>query len=214
MSVDPQENPVFHDWTKAYLIYCDGSEYTGSVDDPISYKDTKLYFRGYNNTLEQFRFLDEKYDFYNGETIVLTGESAGGMGTFFYSNYLADNTKTARVLAIPDSGVFLVNFFSIIAGGPIMRYAAYSLMNFVNAERRAFPIGQCIDDHSDDILECYTTSNLTNYFKVPMLIVESPYDSFSIKNIVFTSCLSNSRPPYSLAKCNDSTREFIENYRT
>ena len=88
LSTKPEENPLFHDWTKIYLIYCDGTEYTGSLSDPIRYKDANLYFRGYNNALEQFRFLDEHFDIYRGEAIVLTGVSAGGMGTFFYSNLL------------------------------------------------------------------------------------------------------------------------------
>jgi hypothetical protein len=88
LSTDPKRNPVFHDWTKIFLIYCDGSEYTGNKTDPISYKDAKLYFRGHSNVLEFFRYMDEQFDFYNGKRIVLTGVSAGGMGTYFYSNYL------------------------------------------------------------------------------------------------------------------------------
>jgi hypothetical protein len=58
ISTDPVRNPLFHDWNKFFFIYCDGSEYTGSRTDPVSYKDAQLYFRGYNNVLEQFRFLD------------------------------------------------------------------------------------------------------------------------------------------------------------
>ena len=39
------------------MAYCDGSEYSGTLDDPIIYKDKKLYFRGYNNTIEQLSFM-------------------------------------------------------------------------------------------------------------------------------------------------------------
>lgn len=38
--------------------------------------------------MEQFYFLDKQFDFYNADTIVLTGVSAGGIGTYLYSNYL------------------------------------------------------------------------------------------------------------------------------
>ena len=51
LSTDPKRNPVFHDWTKIFLIYCDGSEYTGNKTDPVAYKDTNLYFRGHSNVL-------------------------------------------------------------------------------------------------------------------------------------------------------------------
>jgi len=59
LSTDPARNPVFHDWTKVWAFYCDGSEYTGSKNDPVSYKDQSLYFRGYNNVLEMFHYLDQ-----------------------------------------------------------------------------------------------------------------------------------------------------------
>lgn len=82
LSTDPDVNPVFYDWTKVFIISCDGMAHQGARPEPIQYKGTKLYFRGTNNTLQQFAYLDEKYDFYNQDTIVLMGISAGGMGTF------------------------------------------------------------------------------------------------------------------------------------
>jgi len=47
-----------------------------------------------------------------------------------------------------------------------------------------------------------------------MLIVESPYDSYSINIIVYTDCLKNQNPPFSLHNCDSSTRAAIEDYRT
>jgi hypothetical protein len=61
-------------------------------------------------------------------------------------------------------------------------------------------------DNKDDPLECYTTSNLTQYLKAPMLIVQSPYDAYSIENIVYTDCMTNEDEPFSLEKCNQTVR--------
>ena len=108
----PEKNPNFHDWTKVVMVYCDGSEYSGTLDEPIQYKDKQLYFRGYNNTIEQLRFMNEHFDFYNGDSIVITGISAGGIATYLYSNYLMENTKKAKVYAMPDSGLFITEFYS------------------------------------------------------------------------------------------------------
>jgi len=47
---------------------------------------------------------------------VLTGVSAGGVAAFLYANYLYENTNTAKVLAIPDSGLFVTEFFSPLVG--------------------------------------------------------------------------------------------------
>ena len=78
---------------------------------------------------------------------------------------------------------------------------------------KGFPIKECFDDNKEDILECYTTANLTKYLKVPMMIVESPYDSYSIENVVFTDCLTNKRPPFSMEDCGSGPRKVIEDYR-
>lgn len=78
----------------------------------IEYKDAKLHFRGSRNVMEQFRYLDLKHDFYNGEAIVITGVSAGGMATYQWSNYLVEHTKKAKVFAIPDSGFFITDYYS------------------------------------------------------------------------------------------------------
>ena len=88
LSTLAKSNPNFHDWTKIFIIYCDGSEFTGSRKDPIKFKNVSLYFRGYNNTLEQFRYMGEKFDIYNGDSIVITGDSSGGIASFIYSNHL------------------------------------------------------------------------------------------------------------------------------
>jgi hypothetical protein len=75
-------NKLFHDWTKVFVIYCDGSLYFGHRKDPVLHKNRKLFFRGANNTFEVFSYLDKNYDIYNGEKIVLTGISAGGVAAF------------------------------------------------------------------------------------------------------------------------------------
>ena len=93
--------------------------------------------------MEQFRFLDQRFDFYNKEAIVLTGVSAGGMGTFFYSNYLMENTKTSKVYAIPDSGLFLVDYLTPTVSKQVLRAACTPLFNLINNNNKGFPIAQC-----------------------------------------------------------------------
>lgn len=63
---------------------------------------------------ETFNYMHEKYDFYNKDTILMTGVSAGGIATYFWMNYLYDNTKSSKVFAFPDSGLFRVDFVSPI----------------------------------------------------------------------------------------------------
>jgi hypothetical protein len=39
--------------------------------------------------------------------IVVVGQSAGGLATFLWSNYIANHAKQAKVWASPDCGIFL-----------------------------------------------------------------------------------------------------------
>ena len=75
-------NPVFYDWTKIYIPYCDGSTHQGYRETPVNYRGRDLYFRGTQNTLEHFSYLDKNYDFYNKDTIVVSGGSAGGEAAY------------------------------------------------------------------------------------------------------------------------------------
>lgn len=94
--------------------------------------------------IELFAYLDEHFDFYNGDSIVLTGESSGGLGTYFYSNYLFERTKKAKMYAIPDSGLFLVDFYSPFAGAQTIRLVTSSLVKLLNPNSKGFPIPECI----------------------------------------------------------------------
>ena len=86
LSTDPQ-NSKFANWTKIVIRYCDGSQHQGHVDEPVSYKDAKLYFRGAANTRSHFQWLINRYKINKAEKVLLTGASAGGIGTFIWTNY-------------------------------------------------------------------------------------------------------------------------------
>jgi hypothetical protein len=64
--------------------------------------------------------MDDSYDFYHGEEIVVTGVSAGGMAVYQWSNYVLDNTKKAKVYSIPDSGMFITDYYSPIVGKKVI----------------------------------------------------------------------------------------------
>lgn len=65
--------------------------------------------------------MSERYDWYNGGKIIIGGGSAGGIATFEWSNYLVDNTKKAKIFALPDSGLFITDYTSPIYNKKILR---------------------------------------------------------------------------------------------
>ena len=49
------------------------------------------------------------HDFASAKEIVITGLSAGGIGTFLWSNYVKTIVKSPEiVVSVPDSGVYVL----------------------------------------------------------------------------------------------------------
>jgi len=100
----------FKNWTKVFMKYCDGSGHQGSRKDPVSYKDSKLYFRGKDVTIANLNAVDKIYGLFTGKVtnLILSGCSAGGLASYMWANYLFDKIRpTTKYWVIPDSGMFL-----------------------------------------------------------------------------------------------------------
>lgn len=106
LSDDPKNS--FHEYTKVFMKYCDGSGHQGSRSAALPYKDAKLYFRGQNITEATFAELERTEGFFSKATdIIVSGSSAGGLATFTWVNYVRSKAKAKNVYAVPDSGIFL-----------------------------------------------------------------------------------------------------------
>lgn len=46
-----------------------------------------------------------------------------------------------------------------------------------------------------------------------MLIIESPYDQWSMNNILGVQCLQNKNAPFSIQHCNDTVLKVINDYK-
>lgn len=111
MNPDPKINPTFHNWTRVFVPYCDGSLHQGFKSNSIEYKGKKLYFRGENNTQAHFDFLHKNFNFFDASKIVISGTSAGAMATYSWGNYVYSRALNKQsVFLMPDSGIFLTDF--------------------------------------------------------------------------------------------------------
>jgi hypothetical protein len=54
LSFDEDINPLYYNWNKIFIPYCDGTFHQGSARNPIQYKGVNLFFRGSNNTIAHF----------------------------------------------------------------------------------------------------------------------------------------------------------------
>jgi hypothetical protein len=110
---DPATNPLTHDWNKVELQYCDGFSYSGNNDTVgrVSQagvgSDLPLYFRGARNLQAVLQHLTAHAGLGDATHLVLSGDSAGGLGTYWHADYVATFAPKALVVAAPDSGFFL-----------------------------------------------------------------------------------------------------------
>lgn len=58
--------------------------------------------------------MEKTYDVFNKDKIIVSGKSAGGIATYLYSDLFYEKTVKAKVFAVPDSGLFLTDYYSPI----------------------------------------------------------------------------------------------------
>ncbi|PHT93332.1 Pectin acetylesterase 11, partial [Capsicum annuum] len=98
-------NPEFYNWNRVRVKYCDGSSFTGDVEqvDP----ENELYFRGariFTAIVEDLWSKGMK----NAENAILSGTSAGGLPTILNCDkFKCLFPKDARVKCVADAGFFI-----------------------------------------------------------------------------------------------------------
>ena len=135
------------------------------------------------------------------------------MATFQWVQYLKEHTKTSKVYGMPDSGLFLTDFYSPIVEKKVIRVETENLLKLVGKDEKELPgpVRKCIEK-LDDLVSCYDASNYAENIHAPLFLIQSTYDFWVIKNLLVTKCPTNSQPPFSIANCNETTRAAIKEY--
>ena len=147
---------------------------------------------------------------------MVSGLSAGGVATYYWVDYVKYHTKTSKVYGMPDSGMFISDYYS-----PIFK-KQYALNRFMNLQKLVGtptdsvdippPVQKCIDK-TQNITYCKTSTVYLDYVESPLMIIESPYDQWAIDNIAGARCKTGDFWPYSLENCNATYLSAIEDYR-
>lgn len=208
---DPKQNINFYNWHRFDLPYCDGSGHQGHITEPVKVKNETLYFRGHLNTIEAFLFVFDTIDYKDIDNIVLTGCSAGGLATFYWTQYLADYVKlynkNIKVYGIPDSG-FFVNHINLKTKDNDFFLKQQILFNEVNKE--VPPVSKdCVRDNLSEMHNCLMAENLFKYIKVPFLMIQPGYDAWQLQNIFSQDCSANNN----INKCDEQNKKLAHEYK-
>jgi O-palmitoleoyl-L-serine hydrolase len=129
---DPVGNPAVWDWNMVQIPYCSQDLWTGTVTVPSNETTFGLYFSGHWILDSVVRELLHGYDLDLATDVVLTGESAGGIGVTPNLDWLAEVLgSNVRVVGAPVAGLY---YFADPYTGP-----GHTTSYLANFEESAWP---------------------------------------------------------------------------
>ncbi|KAK3027579.1 hypothetical protein RJ639_042348 [Escallonia herrerae] len=169
-------NPEFHDWNRIFVRYCDGSSFTGDVEevDPA----TNLHFRGARIFQAVMQELLGK-GMNNASNALLTGCSAGGLASILHcDNFRELMPATARVKCASDAGFFL--HAKDYAGGNRSEDLFYKV---VQLHRSAANLPPSCTSKMEPTL-CFYPQYVVPQIQTPLFILNSAFDTYQIQHIL------------------------------
>ena len=200
-----KHNPIFYDWNKVIIKYCDGMGHLSNKDN------YGLFFRGLNNTLGIIDYINEKFNFKNADKVIISGYSAGAISALQWSKFIDNYTlKKNNTFLIIDSGIFVSidknnknegerNFDNLMKD--IVKYSGdndivlKSYCKYYNNEEERF--------------KCYIPEIMINEVKIPILVLQNEMDSWMISHFLKESCFFNFK---FLNNCSPDKIKKIQNY--
>lgn len=205
------ESPNFFNWHRFDLPYCDGSFHQGHISKPVEFNGTQLYFRGVQNVRTTLEYITKQIDLNQIEMVVITGGSTGGYATFTWSQHISDMFKkinpNLKVYGIPDSG-FFVDYYNYITKDRDYYVQNRLFYQIVNKEIPPLT-NECLKDHPNNEDLCLFPEHFVRYSKVPMLILQSGYDSSNLWETVGLHCVDNN----TLSNCNADDQKYAHIFK-
>ena len=166
-------NPLFFNWNKIMINYCDGSNHQGYSEEPYQFKGNNIWFRGYNNTFSTFEYIRINYGLFDASEIIVSGASAGGQVTYIWSSYLQDYfPEKIKFMAIADAGLFL-DVYNNISHCNLYRYLNQKIANLTNSNQLDL-FRKC--EYQSEIWKCLLPEYILSSIDIPMFIINSQID--------------------------------------
>ena len=185
---DSSTSPLFYNWNKVYVRYCDGMSYGGDLTDPVvssAHASEKMYYRGRRILDAVFASLRANYSLATATDFVVGGGSAGGLGVFLHTNYIADNffdLGKTKLVSMPDVGFFL-------------EYNGWQgKTQWADKMRSIFAMQNVSSSISDymcfakdwNASECVFAQNIAGDNLVATFVLNSQYDAYQAQSILGT----------------------------
>ncbi|KAI5011194.1 hypothetical protein ZWY2020_013331 [Hordeum vulgare] len=185
-----QYNPDFYNWNRVKVRYCDGSSFTGDVEEVDS--STNLHYRGarvWDAIIEDL--LNRGMS--KAKNAILSGCSAGGLAAILHCDKFNDLLPpSASVKCVSDAGYFIDG--TDITGNKFVRTSFKNVVNLHGSDKN-LP-SSCTSRTSPEL--CFFPQHVLPTLKTPLFILNAAYDSWQIRNILVPSAADKKKE---WAKC-------------
>ena len=207
MSSMEDYNPLFWKWNKVRLLPLDGANYQGSLEEPLVYNETNLWFRGFNNTMATLEYLKNKYSLFNASEIILSGGSAGAMAAMIWSNYLKNYfPKNIKISLMIDGGLFL-DIYNDVSHCYLFRFVLQNLVKTLSLNNSEL-YNSC-SYAQNETWKCLLIQYIYENVDYPAFFSNSQTDVFELTNWAGLDCLLEGGPTY----CDSADRSKITKVR-
>ncbi|PWA74027.1 pectinacetylesterase/NOTUM [Artemisia annua] len=169
-------NPNFYNWNRVAIRYCDGSSFTGDIEevDPA----TNLHFRGarvFDVIIQELLGQGMK----SASKALLSGSSAGGLASLLHCDkFRAFFPTSTQVKCLSDAGYFA--HVKDLSGE--YKFEGY-YDQVVNLHGSSKHLNQeCISKMKHSL--CFYPQYAIPYVKTPIFLLHSTYDTFQVQNIL------------------------------
>lgn len=188
LSSSPNKNPHFYNWNILYLQYCDGSSFLGNSDDPVEFKNTRLYSRGKRILSAFLEEIIGRYIKLNvTKKVLVVGNSAGGLAVMLNAHYIASQLpKGIQVDFVSDAGVFID--VTCIDNSRVYRRWTRSLYTYHNISTNDL-LGECLQNVSKNKpWMCIMPEHSLPHIKVNLTIINSLLDAWQLLRHMGANC--------------------------
>ncbi|KAM7497936.1 hypothetical protein LguiA_022350 [Lonicera macranthoides] len=206
-----ESNPNFYHWNRIVIRYCDGSSFTGDVEqvDPVYH----VHFRGarvFDAIMEDLLERGMK----NASNALLTGCSAGGLASILNCDKFRALLPTkARVKCMSDGGFFLYarDFF----GGYHFETHIFDEVVSVHGSAKNLP-RSCTSTLKPGL--CFYPQNVVPYIQTPLFILNSVFDTWQLQFVFALTYLPEGQSwvecQYNVSYCSSSQIKKLQGLRS
>ncbi|XP_019198173.1 PREDICTED: pectin acetylesterase 7-like [Ipomoea nil] len=167
------EDAQFYNWNKVYVVYCDGSSFTGDVDavdtgNNLTYRGARVF----KAIMEELLARGMKC----AKNAILSGSSAGGLAAMIHCDYYRELLPiTAKVKCLPIASYFLHRENQI--GRKQFESVFEALVTLHGSAKTLHPL--CTLSMRPSL--CFFPQYFLVYVKTPIFIAMSAFDKIQLQ---------------------------------